>query len=618
MAEESGPRPISQTLELMSLFQRFGKTFLGLLLIEIGWTAVLVLATKLTDSEHGAPSIGQVSFIRLWIYGAVILAVFWGFYSRLIYVIMSPIMLMLKFASNIIFTLVAVFLVILDNAILNHIVRPIREALIQRQLKLDKADWIGKNAKSQSSPEANESYETWVSKEKEIIAKRYISERYTSKSSLASLDANPAYADALRNYAERAWKNNAANKVFLKENSLERLVQVIGKNFLTPLHTGVVVGVALLVRYSRDGQDSISDGMPLQQLGDAITSARARLSQLSGIAYVALRPLPSLFRIETLGRARFARFFFQLDALIWGRYTNEQQQLAQVHIVTPGAIRLENDDVCYRYHRAIFPWVIDDTFFDDISSFIVAVDNPVETHIVMCIGLLKALIGRERGRKKFLGSWDEYRTSLGDARRILIHLAFDVLPLVCAADVAPGILPRAPEVLADTISRWVGYQIGTSSRSEEEDKWIEQEKELFVPQLHTLVGRCARWTPQNAAHFYRLGALSCVMGEPENALVEFRHAAILERNNQRVRPFRAANEAKATLRGTPDHFALACFAAHAACAIYTGGGHLIQEHMEEFDLKIMYGDRPAIALVQKMVAETNNLSPWMLPQIPAA
>jgi hypothetical protein len=68
---------------------------------------------------------------------------------------------------------------------------------------------------------------------------------------------------------------------------------------------------------------------------------------------------------------------------------------------------------------------------------------------------------------------------------------------------------------------------------------------------------------------------------------------------------------------------LARFAAHAACAIYCGAGHLIREDMQKskfIELKTITPDtvHPVIALIQKLLAETDGLEPWKLPPIPAA
>jgi hypothetical protein len=70
MSEESESKQASQALKFLKLFQQVGRSFIGLFLLEIGWTLLLVLATKLTDEEHGPPAIGGLPLANLWIYGA--------------------------------------------------------------------------------------------------------------------------------------------------------------------------------------------------------------------------------------------------------------------------------------------------------------------------------------------------------------------------------------------------------------------------------------------------------------------------------------------------------------------------------------------------------------------
>jgi hypothetical protein len=327
----------------------------------------------------------------------------------------APILIVLKVCSDVLFFIVAVILIILD-ALLLPVVRPIRRALIQRQFRVDKAAWIAKNALGKQVAEADALYETWLRGVKESIGAKlrvdkdaWLREFNKSQSKPDAANKVPVSAfvawqsNAQREYANRILEDVAADKVFLKEKNFERLIQAMGTAFLTPLHSGLVVGVVSLVRYS-EGKDLIFDHAPLQQFGDAIAAARVRLSGLIGIGYISLRPLPSLFRVETHGRARFARSFFNLDVLIWGRYTNQEEQLAQAHIVASGPTMLKGqDNIDFQYQRAIFPGDIDYAFLAGVSSFTFVVDDPLHAHIVFCIGVLKALVRRhEKGSPKFL------------------------------------------------------------------------------------------------------------------------------------------------------------------------------------------------------------------------
>ena len=352
--EDSESKPSSQAIEFLKLFQQFGRSFLGLLLLEIGWT--LVLATKLAGEEHGPPMLGPVPFTRIWVYGALLIAVFWGFYSRLISYLLAPLLIVFKIIFDILFVLVTIVSVLLDF-ILTPIVSPLRKALIRRQLHADKAAWIAKNVKSdvksgKSNLEADALYEAWLTKRKKemgagmrIDKDKWITkykEEHLDDTEKTDFDPEKAFAawevKAQGEYADRMLESLAAEKVWLKETNFDRLIQLIGRHFLTPLHSSVTVGVAPLVRYSH-GQELVFEHAPLQQFGAAIATARAMLCELKGLRYIAVHPLPSLFRIESDSRARFVRWFFQLDTLVWGRYTqdneaHDDEESAQIHLVT--------------------------------------------------------------------------------------------------------------------------------------------------------------------------------------------------------------------------------------------------------------------------------------------
>jgi hypothetical protein len=623
MPEESKSEPSSQAVEYLKLFQQVGRSFVGLFLLEIGWTLVLVLATKLVGEEHGPPSIGKLPFTQIWLYGAVIVAISWGIYSRLISYALAPVLIISKIIFDILFIAVAIIFGIMDSC-LRPIVRPLRRARIRRRLTLDKKTWIAKNVKAASDgvrPSGEARYEEWLSKLKATIGadmrvdksewlRKYKEEHRSDKELPGAESAFVSWeTTARREYADRMLESIAAEKVWLQEENLARLVQLIGQHFLTPLHSTVTVGVAPLIRYSH-GQELVFERAPLQQFGSSIAAARARLSSLKGLKYITVHPLPSLFRIETDARARFARWFFQLDTLVWGRYLQDDEELAQIYLVTAEIDRVEDGVVGLPHQWRIFPRSIDSKMFSNSSAFTFAPTNPFDGHVVMCLAVLRGLIRRhDKGAAKFLVGWDQaYFSSSSDMRRLLVHLAFEILPLAPERVAKQQVLPTAATALADVVSQWVGYQLGNSFSFDEEDKWISDQQETYAPQLHHTVSKCAKLLPNAAEHYYRLGALSCVIGKQERAFEEFRHAAVLDRKSERVRPIPAGVLARDALHeaegvSADEELALTRFAAHAACAIHLGGSAQIQRDMEESTILVLRKAHPTIALVQKLLAD---------------
>ena len=638
MSEDSESKQSSQAIEFLKLFQQLGRSFLGLLLLEIGWTLFLVLATKLTGEEQGPPTLGTLPFTQIWVYGAVLIAVFWGVYSRLISYLMAPLLIVFKIIFNIFFVLAAIIFGLLDLS-LRPIVRPLRRKLIRRQLRADKAAWIAKNVKSDSKSahsrlEAENVYEEWLTKRKEEIGAdmridkgkwiaKYTAE-HGSDPENPEFDPEKAFAawkvEAQREYADRMIESLAAEKVWLQETNLNSLVQFVGRYFLTPLHSNITVGVAPLIRYSQ-GQELVFERAPLQQFGSAIATVRVKLRALKGLKYIAVHPLPSLFRIETNSRARFARWFFQLDTMVWGRYTQDDEESAQIHFAAAEEITNGEELVGLPYEWRMFPQTLDGKIFSNSSAFIFSPKDPVEMHIVMCLAVLRSLVQRhDKGLPKILVGWDKtYFTSSSDAKRLLAHLAFDIFPLVPDTVVARQVLPTANTALADILSQWAGFQLSDLFGLDEEDKWIREQSDLFAPQLHCIVSKCAKLLPDSADHYYRLGALSCIMRTQERALDEFRHAAVLDRKSERVRSIPAGVLAKMSLddadraAGADVEIPLARFAAHAVRAICSGGSGRIRETIRQSTL-VEYGRKhPTVTLIQKFLAEAESSGSAQVP-----
>lgn len=51
MSEKSEAKYAAEAFELFRLFDRIGRSFYGLLLLEIGWLLILILAAKLTGEK---------------------------------------------------------------------------------------------------------------------------------------------------------------------------------------------------------------------------------------------------------------------------------------------------------------------------------------------------------------------------------------------------------------------------------------------------------------------------------------------------------------------------------------------------------------------------------------
>ena len=158
MSNKSETKYAAEAFELFRLFERFGRTFYELLLLEIGWLLTLVLAAKLTGKETSPPtlalplligfeppyiSIKEVPLTSVSVVGGMIIFVGWAIYSRLHHYLVAPVSqifrLMLKILSISIILLSGVL-----NIPLLIVTWPLELWLHRCAMRKEKDDWIKK------------------------------------------------------------------------------------------------------------------------------------------------------------------------------------------------------------------------------------------------------------------------------------------------------------------------------------------------------------------------------------------------------------------------------------------------------------------------------------------
>jgi hypothetical protein len=145
-------------------------------------------------------------------------------------------------------------------------------------------------------------------------------------------------------------------------------------------------------------------------------------------------------------------------------------------------------------------------------------------------------------------------------------------------------------------------------------------KDRFANQLLVILEKCTKLMPYASDHFYRLGALLCIIGDERRALEAFRKAGKLDRNRIEINPVGAYVNAKMVFsfdsKVAKGDIGLAEFAAHAARAIYAGRAIDIKEILTgSFDIEVARhapgGVPTALSVVDKMLSEA--LSPGTQP-----
>jgi hypothetical protein len=595
MAEESESKSISQVLDILKLFQRFGRSFTGLLLLELGWTLILTLAAKLAGEKAEAPKIQHVPFTVIWLIGSAVVFVGWGIYSRLFAYFIVPLIVALKPIVDVAFVLVAVLLGLLQLT-LAPLVLPLHAWMVRRWIKHYKEAWIRKNisrdpATGTPSEDPEAAYARWLEKFEQ-------------------------------DHGKKALEGVASDKIFLKKSFLRNFSQFLGEKLLTPVHSGVRIGLAPMESYVLN-EHLVVPKRAIQQYGTAIANVKARLRNVKGIEHIRFVTLPSQFGISTREQAAFASRLFGLDTVLWGRYGDTDEQYACVYIYDhhPQRLPKKDDESGLGYPEILFPSVLGGSVVPEIPAISFSPQSAKQLHVVLLAAVLRTLESRHsRGPRRWLKSWDEIYYSSSDAiNQILAYLVFEVFPLLPDQVVQGDIIPTADAVLVDLAGRWIGHQfLGTLISGE--NRWETTGKQRFARQLHSVLSKCSQLMPNRPEHFYRRGAVSCILGEKLCAIHDFQEAGRLDALSDNLRwngPIVAAETALNALdraSGTEQDVAVALFAAQAACAINSGSEAKVRDIIEKppadstffTDLEYVPDSKPvAIMVIEELLKKPN-------------
>jgi hypothetical protein len=563
MAEDSAPKYSSQAIEAINLFERRGRSFFGLLLLEIAWTLLFLLASKLSADSKGVPTLGftGLPLVNVWTAGAVLLLIIWLFYSRIFHYFYALIRLVTKPFIDYGFYLV-LFAAIVINIILLPLAFPLELYFKKRWLREQRAEKL-KSFREGGDSDPEKSYEEWLAKFRETHG-----------------------TDALEKLA--------SEKIPFHSNFLIAAAGLLGEKLLTPVHSAVRIGFAPLVRYSE------SDGIvlsrePLQVFADGIGAARAQLAELEFSDYIHFHALPSHLPITTHQRATFARSLFRSDLLIWGRF--HEGPLATIYLDMPALNdardRSDRDEYGNQYQNSLFSGLYEDLRVT-LRAVTHSIDDSSDAYILLLLAIVLALQRRRKVAKPkwgWFGNLDRiYRAGRPAINRIIDHLIFDVFYRLPDQAVDSSTIPSVKVALAQTVGNWVGRQIGGTFSTSEEDHWKFRSPQRFHEQLEELIQKCITLEPLEPKNHYRLGAIRCLRGNKRGALQAFRRAGELDKANSEVRIIGAQVSADFALRWgdrgslLETDLGLARFAAHVACALNNGhasAAESIREKMQK-------------------------------------
>jgi hypothetical protein len=462
----------SEAFDFLRLFQRVNGQVQGLIIIEIGWTLLLLLAKGLSQTDT-TPIISIPYPISLWplkflvadsrlttvyTFGAILIALIWFFTSGLYLYLYLPLKTLLKIFVVSLVTIVLTIIVIIP-AIISVLVGFI----------------LARRWERKQDPE----------KIKQLREK--FGANYTQK------------------ILEQVEKKNV-----IGEKIVRPLIGNYGK-IISFLISTAGIGLAPFYSYSFE-EDMKAAKAPMQIFAAAIGTLQTKLRNLDDLRKISFWSIPTVIKVDSAQRAHFIRRWMGLDTILWGSYLSIDPPLIWLNIEQEQSkgnsqkSSTENKLDSNKFHP--FPRMA------RLKDYIIVVnqDDLLDIYIVLLITLIHTLnIRQDKRRRGIFFSLDKFGYSMGTENQIMLHLIRDALFSIERKIENPAskdFYPPARKVLVDIAGQWIGHQMefGGGFGDHFSSRAL---KEVAV--------KCIELEPDNANHYYRLAAIECVIGDEEAA-----------------------------------------------------------------------------------------------------
>ena len=615
MAEESDVMSGSHAREYLRLFRQEGRSLAGLVLLEIGWVLLLVLASKLTSGAsegtagHGnaaPPTLWSVrlNFLEIWAIGGLTISLLWlvhsGLLSQVLRIAYTPLRPIVHFLFTILVVLIGA-LDLLASATLNALIKMGLPDLIKAQ----KREWIAKKLKDEpnsTEAEAAVAYNQWVA-----ALKAEKGEGALEEFILQSKRSEPFAA------VWRLWQDT------------------VGRYVLAPTQSSVRIAMAVPVIHSQAGSLRARPA-PFPNLLRACANAKSRTKQLPIMADVRTIILPLVVPISTHQRARIWAWLLGVDMLIWCDAPVNHMEAAHVFLQkSPAWSRREPEDDPFGnvYQRSLFPTDSKDLKIDP-AAFSLTMSDQMGAYAGLVMAVALAICRRRRRSYiHWLRSWDRtFRFADKRVFELVEHLAFDVLPHLTPDEPNETTVPSIRQQTAELVGSWVGRQMREDELTK--DQWQRMGETRYAHELMRILERCLRLAPEQADNWFRMGALACFLGDEAAALEAFHRGGEKARRQLEIRRTGAlvigSDVLKEALKefGSSEKLAWARYSAHAACALAVGGDWEVDQLVEMLSsdhvLIARHAKRTAaIGVVEALLAENSEVHPdFAVEPIPLA
>ncbi|HEY7303494.1 MAG TPA: hypothetical protein VH601_05245 [Bryobacteraceae bacterium] len=613
MAEEPELPSGSHALEYLRLFRQEGRSLAGLVLLEIGWVLLLVLASKLTGAAGESPAAGHenagrpaiwsvpINFLEIWAIGGLAILFLWLVYSGLLSQVLRIAYTPLRPIVHFLFTLVVVLIGTLDFLV-SAILSGLRRMGLPDLIKAHRLEWIQRKRKEEpnlSEEEATAAYEQWV----------------------AALKVEKG-EDALEEFILQSKRSDPFALV-------SRVWQgAVGPYVLRPTQSSIRIGMAVPVIHSQASSQRARPAAPFPNLLRAYANAKSRTKRLPAMTDVRMMILPLVVPISTHERARVVARLLGVDMLIWCDAPLNPMGTAHLFLQkSPERIREEPEEDLDgdAYQRFLFPTDSRDLRIDP-PAFALTMTDELGAYAGLIIAVALAICRRRRrSYNTWLRSWDRtFRFADALVSELLEHLAFDVLPRMTLDERNEATVPSIRRQVAELVGCWVGRQMREDAVTK--DRWEHVGETRYGEELLHILEGCLRLAPDRPENWFRMGALACFLGDRNRALDAFHRAAEKVQRHLEIRPLGALALAGHMLKveltiksGLSEGLAWGHYAAHVACALSVGGEREIKEIREmltsDFAAIATLSRRiTAIEVVEALLDERSETAPESVPE----
>jgi hypothetical protein len=277
------------------------------------------------------------------------------------------------------------------------------------------------------------------------------------------------------------------------------------------------IALAPFYSYSFE-EEQRSAKAPMQIFATAITRLRQALADLPTVPYMRFVTIPDIVRIESDDHARIVVRRYGIDTLLWGSYLSAAPPRIWLNIQSrPNPGEKQSEASARDPKHPLLPRRVGD------AMMIVDQNDTVEAYIVITLSYLRTLAWRAAGWNSPQKSWfwrvyDRLSLSFDDRKQVFLRLIIRLLSGI-PEPLPDASLDKTPrELLVEHASSWVVEQMRERSSLDQVDDEV----------LCGVLRHCIRLKPSIADHHYRLGVMLCLMDNEEAALAAMTRGQVLD------------------------------------------------------------------------------------------